>query len=462
MTKLSLGLSHFVAAFACLAGVVLYFVPAPEGMPSEVMRAAGVIIMVIGLWATAVVPDYFTSIIFFFLAVTLVGAPPNVVFSGFYSTAAWMVFGGLVIGFAVQTTGLGSRIAGTLIGYFGGSYFGIIARTVLVAALMAFFLPSNMGRIMIMLPIFLGLASRLGFTEGSNGRVAITLAVSAGTLYPSFGILTAAVPNLALLGAAESVHGIRMTYGQYLIMQFPVISTSSIIALPVIIRLLFPDEPRHEKSEVSSKPYSFDERKLLVIVLCCLCLWMTDFVHGLSPAWIAMGAAVLCLLPQLGMIAPTSMINTINLGPWFSIAGVIGIGAVAANSGFGDLIGKLLFSIVPLSPGNDAENFAALSAIGMSVAALVTIPGQPAIMTSLAAKISAATGWPLTTVLMAQVPTWTTVLFPYELPPLVVAAQLGGVKTGQLMRLLFAMTLLAWLVILPLQFLWWRFLGYFG
>ncbi len=155
-----------------------------------------------------------------------------------------MVFGGLVIGHAVQTTGLGSRIAGTLIGYFGGSYFSILARSVIVAALMAFVLPSNMGRIMILLPIFLGLANRLGWTQGSNGRVAITLAVSAGTLYPSFGILTAAVPNLALLGAAESVHGIRVTYGQYFLMQFPVIATTSILFLPAIIRVLYPDELR--------------------------------------------------------------------------------------------------------------------------------------------------------------------------------------------------------------------------
>jgi hypothetical protein len=122
----------------------------------------------------------------------------------------------------------------------------------------------------------------------------------------------------------------------------------------------------------------------------------------------------------------------------------------------------LAYPLAVLSPGNDAGNFAALSVIGMAVGALVTMPGQPAIMTTLADRISTATGWPLTTVLMAQVVSWTMVLFPYELPPLVVAAQLGGVRTGQLMRLLLAMTLLAWLVILLMQFLWWRFLGYLG
>jgi di/tricarboxylate transporter len=163
--KSSWKFAHAVAALACLTGVVIYLAPTPPGIPTGTMRAAGVIVVAIGLWATAVVPEYFTSIIFFFLAVTLTGAPPNVVFSGFYSSAAWLVFGGLVIGFAVQTTGLGARIAGTLLGYFRGSYLGIIVRTVVAASLMAFFIPSNMGRIMIMVPIFLRLADRLGFVQ---------------------------------------------------------------------------------------------------------------------------------------------------------------------------------------------------------------------------------------------------------------------------------------------------------
>jgi di/tricarboxylate transporter len=276
------------------------------------------------------------------------------------------------------------------------------------------------------------------------------------------GILTAAVPNLALLGAAESIHGIHITYGQYLIMQFPVIGMVSILALPPILWVLFPDEPRHDGSVAASIPYSADERNLLIILLISLGLWMTDFAHGISPAWVAMGAAILCLLPWLGMIPASSLINQINLGPWFFIAGVIGMGSLVSASGLGDLMGKLLFSVVELTPGNDAVNFAALSAIGMAITLVATIPSQPAIMTTLADNLSAATGWPLHTVLMAQVTSWPMVLLPYELPPLVVAAHLGGVRIGQLIRLLVAMTLLAWLVIMPLQFVWWRYLGYFG
>jgi hypothetical protein len=38
-------------------------------------------------------------------------APADVVFSGFHSTAFWLVFGGLVIGLGVKRTGLAERLA---------------------------------------------------------------------------------------------------------------------------------------------------------------------------------------------------------------------------------------------------------------------------------------------------------------------------------------------------------------
>ncbi len=60
-------ISHVIAAVACLMGVIIYFSPPPDGMSSGAMRAASVIVVAIGLWATAVVPEYLTSIIFFSL-----------------------------------------------------------------------------------------------------------------------------------------------------------------------------------------------------------------------------------------------------------------------------------------------------------------------------------------------------------------------------------------------------------
>ena len=426
------------------------------------MEAAGVVLFAIGLWATAALPEFFTAIIFFLLAVTLGGAAPHVVFAGFHSSAAWMVFGGLIIGVAVQSTGLGTVIAGRLQRHFGETYFGIITGIVIVGALMAFVVPANTGRIMILIPIFAAFADRLGFAPGSNGRAAIVLAAAAGTFYPGFGILPSAVPNMILLGAAESIHDIHLTYGKYFLLNFPVIGVVSIIALPFVVRALFPDQPKPREAPEAQAVPDAKARILAIVLLIALGLWITDFAHGISPAWVALGAAVVCLLPGVGVLPANALVERINLGPWLFVAGVIGMGAVVASSGLGGLIGAWLFAVLGLAPGDHAGNFAAVSAIGMVLGVVATMPGQPAIMTALASNIADATGWPLTTAVLAQIPSWSMAPFPYELPPLVLAMYLGGIRMGQLIRLMVAMMLLFWIVVLPLQFLWWQFLGMFG
>ena len=43
-----------------------------------------------------------------------------------------------------------------------------------------------MGRVLVMLPIFLSMGERLGFGPGSTGRTGITLAVAAGSIFLEF------------------------------------------------------------------------------------------------------------------------------------------------------------------------------------------------------------------------------------------------------------------------------------
>jgi di/tricarboxylate transporter len=451
-----------IAGLVCLIGAAVYLSPAPEGANPGVMKAAGVVVFAIGLWATAAVPEFFTSIVFFLLAVTLGGVAPETVFAGFHSTAGWMVFGGLIIGAAVQTTGLGSAVARRLQRYFGKSYFSIIAGIVVVGALMAFVVPANTARMVILIPIFAAFADRLGFAPGSNGRVGIVLAACTGTFYPGFGILPAGVPNMVLLGAAESVHDIHLTYGRYFLLNFPVIGVVSILSLPILITALFPDRPRPRESNESGPIQVTRGRTLAAVLLVALGFWITDFLHGISPAWVALGAAVYCLLPRLGVLPTTALIERINLGPWLFVVGVVGMGAVVASSGLGGLIGERLVGLFGLEAGDHARNFASVSAIGMVLGIVATIAGQPAIMTALAGNIVDATGWPIMTAILAQIPSWSTVPFPYAAPALVLAMSLGGIRMAHLIRLMVAIAVLFWIVVMPLQFLWWRYLGMFG
>src|SRR3546814_2871320 len=66
--------------------------------------------------------------------------------SGFASPAFWLVFGGLVIGAAVDRTGLGQRIARALVGRFRGGYLSTVTGVATVCLALGFLMPSTMSR----------------------------------------------------------------------------------------------------------------------------------------------------------------------------------------------------------------------------------------------------------------------------------------------------------------------------
>ena len=451
-----------ISLLGVVAGAIVWLLPPPAGADPDMMRIAGVVIVAIALWATSAVPEYFTAIIFFFLAMVLTDAGAPVVFSGFHSAAVWMIFGGLVLGAAVQETGFGKRLAGNLLRIFPRSYFGILCGVTLVGAVLCLIIPSNTGRIVIMIPIFMALSDRVGFAPGSAGRAGVTLAAGAGSVYPSLAVLPAAVPNLAWVGAVESIHGVKITYGEYLIANFPVMGTVAILTIPFIVYRLFPDKISGTDVEIEQVEGSAAQTRLIMVLVAALGLWLTDFAHGLSPAWVALGASVLCLMPRIGVVPTNIIVGKVSYAPWFFVAGVIGMGAVVAKAGLGTQISAFLFDIVPLAPNDDLANFFKVGAVGFAMGIVTTVPGQPAIMTTLASDISAITGWPLLTVLLTQPISWSMAPFAYQLPPLVLAANMGCVSMRRLARLMLVMAALTWIVMMPLQYLWWQALGYFG
>ncbi len=427
----------------------------------QLYAAAALAVFAIGLYATGAIPAYVTAVWFFLLAVVGGVAPPEVVFSGFASMGFWMVFGGLLIGIAVHETGLARRAANAMAHGFGRSYFGNVAGIVGVGLAFAFIIPSTMGRVVVLMPIVLKLAENHGFEAGSNGRNGFVIALVFGTLLPAFALLPSNLPNIILTGAADSLFAITLNYGEYLVLHFPILGLLKAVLMIVLIVVLFGETPRGQAQTVASTPLSSDERRLTVILAATLVLWMTDTVHGIAPGWISLAAGSACLLPRLGVLRP-SLVESMNYGALLYVAGIIGLGATIAASGLGDRLGSLLLDVIGFAPGEDARNLGAMTAVSMAVGLTATQASIPAILTPLSDGVAAAMGLPLATVLMMQVLGFSSVVFPYQVPPLMVGLSLGGVSVATATRFSLFLLLPTLLVLLPLDYLWWRMLGYLG
>jgi di/tricarboxylate transporter len=452
-------LLRLVVAAAVVLALGLVWL-APGGLPAEAARAGAIGLVAISLWATGVFPIGLTAAIFFLLAV-LVGQPPAVVFSGFHSSAFWLVFGGLVVAIAVQHTGLGGRLVQGVVRRLALSYPLVLSGVAVAALALAFVMPSSMGRIVLLMPLTLSLADRLGLAPGRPGRSGMVMVVALITFVSGGTILPGLLPGLVLAGSAETLFGVTISFADYLLVNFPVggVLRSGLIVL--VIWRLFPDDVERGEEVEPLAPASAAEWRLGAILLVALALWCTDTVHGISPGWIGLGAGILCLLPGLGLVPAKTLNERVDMNSVFYVGGVLGLGAVISQSGLAQEIGRIGLDVLPFGAGQFWD-YAQLTLLSTVAGLAVTNPGVPVVLTPLADSLAGASGLPLKTVLMTQVLGFSNVILPYQASPVLVAMAMGGVPVRQGAKATLILSALGLLLLLPLTYAWWLWLGLFG
>jgi len=414
------------------------------------------------LWATSLLPEYLTALLFFAAVMVFRAAPAEVVFSGFQSEAFWLVLGGFVLGAAIKKVGLADRVARVLANSLSGSWLKMIVGVILLTYALAFVMPSNMGRITLLMPIVMALADRAGLREGSPGRIALALAVGFGTYELSASILPANVPNLIMTGAAERAYGVQFNYLPYLFLHAPVVGILKGVLIVGCLHWMFPAEPRALTRDAEPTKLTAAEKRLAIILLATLAMWVTDSLHGIRPAWVGLVSACLCILPRVGFLTSDEFAAGVNVRTCIYLAGILGLAAVVAWSGLGNTIGNALIPLLPLDPARPAAAFASMIGLASALNFVVTANGLPAVFTPLAQLLAEHTGLSLSTVLMLQVFAYATPLLPYQAAPLVVAAGLARVPTRATIAACLLIGVMSFVVLGPLYFLWFRLLGWIG
>lgn len=446
-------------AAIAMAGAGIGALAIAMGLPVRQGLTAGLGLAAMALWATAAVPDVVTALGFFAVATVAGVAAPATIFAGFASSAFWLVLGGMILADAMATTGLGARLARAISRPLAGSYRRLIVGTLVITFALALVMPSNMGRIALLMPIMLSLADESGLAAGRPGRIGVVLAVGFGTFLLSTSILPANVPNLVMAGAAETQFGIHLDYARYFALHAPVLALAKGALLADLICRLFPDA-------VSTAPpatgpttrLSGDERRLVGILAVTLALWITTPLHGIAPAWVGLAAALTCLLPGVGM-ASAEVYSRINHRTLLYVAALLGVVAVVNDVGLGARLAQAVQSVLPLAPGAAATDFAALTLLSLAISLIASANAVGAVYTMMAPGMSAATGFDLTAVIMIQVVGFSTVLLPYQAPPIVVALALGRTSLADATRLSLTSGVLSLLVLTPLDYVWWRVIG---
>jgi di/tricarboxylate transporter len=449
-----------VISAVCLA---LWLVVSPPALFTPAAgRAAAFTLVILSFWATGFVAEYLTALIFFTGAVLFKIAPPNVIFSGFSSGAFWLILGGMILGVGINATGLGQRIAAQVTTRLNRGYAGLTGGLVFSSAVSGLLMPSALGRVVLLVPIAVTVAEQFGLDKDRKGYVGVIAAVVLGSFLPGFAILPANVPNMVLSGLSETLYQYTPLYGEYLLLHFPVLGIVKSLILWGLILVLFPDtlSKTSHRTESQAGAMSKSETTLSLILGIMLAFWIFDFLHHISPAWVAMVGACIVLLPVVGIVNTQLFQQKINFSSLFYIAGILGLGQMINATGLGSILAKQCISILPFDSATPFLNYLYLAGLSLVTGIFTTQPGVPAVLTPFAGELAAATGFSLKAVLMTQVIGFSQPIFPYQVPPLLLGMQLAGVPIFEGFKLCLSLALATLVLLIPLDYLWWQLLGW--
>ncbi len=452
--KMRIYLNHSIVFFLCVACIISFL----TGADTRITTAL-IVTVTIFLWATLIVPEYYTALLFIAAVLIFGVANPETALAGFKSKAVWLVFTGMVFGVAIQKHKMGYIIFNRLIGSVR-SYTVLIWAIVIFGLALSFVIPSAMGRVVLIAPLVITLCDQLDLSKNAPLRIGISMAAIFGTTLPAFTILTSNVPNIVLLGAMETSYGHGVSYGDYFVLNFPVLGLGVFLLIPILILHLFPVSFARLKMESKPLSWTVKQKWLMILLVTTLVLWSTDNIHGISAAWIGLAVAVLSMTPQIGLISPDTL-TRLNFGPWFFVAGAISLGAVVRDSELGLTIWEYLFTESTIAEWPAIFQYGALVLGTMILAIFTTLPASPSVFIPLANSMAENIGWSLDGVIFSQIPSFVFFALPYQAPPVLVGLILLKVPLQLIMKFLAYNFLLGVLVLIPLHYLWGRYLGYF-
>jgi len=240
--------------------LVLLLVPHPGGLSTNAWRYFALFTTVIVALILEPIPPAAAGLAGVTAAVALGYVAPKPAdaikwgLSGFSDSTIWLIFGALVVSTAYEKTGLGRRIALSLVRLMGQSTLGLGYAVMLADLAIAPFTPSNTGRSAgVIYPIVRGIPALYGSAPGPTARrigAYLMWTAFAATAVTSSMFVTALAPNLLAIGLVREETGIRITYSQWALGFLPV-GVPLAAALPALVYLIYPPEVRTSR-EVSA------------------------------------------------------------------------------------------------------------------------------------------------------------------------------------------------------------------
>lgn len=326
---------------------LVWFTPLP--LQPVTQHAFAIVGFMVVAWITRAMDYALAGFIgcFLFWALRIVTFP--VAFSGFANDTAWFLFGALLLGVVATRSGIARRIAYFVMLRVGVTYPRILLSLIVTDFLLTFIVPSGIARVVIMASIALGLAEAFNSPPGSNVSRGMFLVLSyTANIFDK--MIIAGAGSITARGLIEKIGGVEVLWSFWFVAFLPCSIITVLVAWWLTLKLYPPEKValeggydylRAEMTKLGS--LSLLEKKAALLMTAAILLWLTDFLHHISPSVIGIGVGLFALLPRVGVLEIEDM-KRLNYLPVFFVAAAISMGTVMQATKGLDILTNSVFA----------------------------------------------------------------------------------------------------------------------
>lgn len=287
------------AALCALVGIILAVATPITTLSPLGHNVLMALLIGVGLWIFQPVKMPFAIASCLVMALFLmVGLDAKLVFTGFTSSAAWILIPATAFGYVLTKTGLGRRLAFLVIKLFKPTYLNMTIAWFIIGMILSAFTPSILIRIAIVMPIAAGCASTLKLVPGSRGNAFILLIAWAMAVVPGSGWLTGSLYGPITLGMYAKTEGLKelCSSGSWIkAMMLPMMVLTGLIIAGLFMVL------KPGKLSAASKesfvneyqalgPWTRNEIISTILLVLTFLMFLTEKLHGIGNVPVCLGS----------------------------------------------------------------------------------------------------------------------------------------------------------------------------
>ena len=343
-------------AVGILAGllipILLWFTPL--GMEPPARQALAITMFMVVFWATQLIDYALTGLIGCYLYWSLGVAPLSTAFGGFATDSPWFLLGAMLFGAMATKSGLARRIGYWGIARLGSSYSRILLGIIISDFLLTFLIPTGVARVVILAAIAIGLVEAFAVAPKSNiGRGMFVILTYTATIFDK--MLLASPPSILARGIIERIGQVPVYWSQWFVAYLPCDLITILVCWRVILWLYPPEKSELPggvdflKAELDRMGrWTVQEKKCTLLMGIALALWMTDFVHHVSPSVVGIGVGLAACLPKIGVLDEQDF-KKVNFSLVLFLGAALGMSNVLTETKALDAMAGVMFSwIEPL------------------------------------------------------------------------------------------------------------------